>query len=113
VRELKNVVERAVYRSDASMIREIVFNPFQDPFSESSVLHSFPKDAQKTDKIQSPPAMEDLMEKSFEEAVWQFKVRLLEKALKEAKFNQKKATRILGITYHQFRGLYRKYRENK
>jgi len=51
--------------------------------------------------------------KSFEEAVWQFKVRLLEKALKEAKFNQKKATRILGITYHQFRGLYRKYRENK
>jgi len=38
-------------------------------------------------------------------------VRRLEKALQQARFNQRKATQILGITYHQFRGLYRKYKE--
>jgi psp operon transcriptional activator len=34
---------------------------------------------------------------------------MLELALGKAKYNQKKAARILGLTYHQFRGLYRRY----
>ena len=33
---------------------------------------------------------------------------LLNRALKKVKHNQKEAARKLGITYHQFRGLYRK-----
>jgi psp operon transcriptional activator len=36
---------------------------------------------------------------------------MLENALKQTKFNQKKAAQGLGLTYHQFRGLYRQYRE--
>jgi psp operon transcriptional activator len=36
---------------------------------------------------------------------------MLENALKKAKFNQKKAAQLLGLTYHQFRGLYRQYRD--
>jgi psp operon transcriptional activator len=31
-------------------------------------------------------------------------------ALQKAKYNQRKAARILGLTYHQFRGLYRQYK---
>jgi psp operon transcriptional activator len=46
----------------------------------------------------------------LKEAVRNLKIQLLEKALHQAKFNQKKAARILGLTYHQFRGLYRQYR---
>ena len=42
-------------------------------------------------------------------AVWDLKCTMLEMALRKAKYNQKKAARILGLTYHQFRGLYRKY----
>jgi psp operon transcriptional activator len=38
---------------------------------------------------------------------------MLESALEKAKFNQKKAAQLLGLTYHQFRGLYRQYRENE
>jgi len=38
---------------------------------------------------------------------------MLENALQQAKFNQKKAAQILGLTYHQFRGLYRQYRKNE
>lgn len=124
VRELKNVVERAIYRSKSSLIKKIIFNPFQDPFTkprdpvteitETEAEEPVGKDhdghessADHTDHIDHT----DLMEKPFQEAVWEFKVRMLEKALKAAKYNQKKATKILGLTYHQFRGLYRKYNE--
>jgi psp operon transcriptional activator len=46
---------------------------------------------------------------SLKAAVWELKVKMLELALGKAKYNQKKAARILGLTYHQFRGLYRRY----
>lgn len=112
VRELKNVIERAVYRSDSTIIREIVFNPFQDPFSKNkATLPSLKESQNSADRGPDSTATEDLMEKPFHDAVWRFKVRLLEKALKEAQYNQKKATQLLGMTYHQFRGLYRKYKE--
>lgn len=120
VRELKNVVERAVYRSNSSIIKEIIFNPFQDPFEKPqddalSMVEN--KDSQPLEGNDSSPEIfkghEDLMDMPLQEAVWEFKVRLLERALETAKYNQKKATQILGMTYHQFRGLYRKYKESK
>jgi psp operon transcriptional activator len=52
------------------------------------------------------------MARPLKEAVWGLKVRMLEDALKKAKFNQKKAAQLLGLTYHQFRGLYRQYQTN-
>jgi len=48
----------------------------------------------------------------LKEAVWGLKVRMLDNALKKAKFNQKKAARLLGMTYHQFRGLYRQFQRD-
>ena len=35
---------------------------------------------------------------------------MLRRALTNARHNQKKAASLLGLSYHQFRGLYRKYR---
>jgi len=52
------------------------------------------------------------MARPMKEALWELKVRMLEQALDKAKFNQKKAARLLGLTYHQFRGLYRQYKGN-
>jgi psp operon transcriptional activator len=109
VRELKNVVERAVYRSDSPRISEIVFDPFLSPYEN------------KTPEIETGGAtaevtssnLSDLMARPLKEAVWGLKVRMLEDALQRAKFNQKKAAQLLGLTYHQFRGLYRQYRENE
>jgi len=104
VRELKNVVERAVYRSDSSLITEIVF----DPFRSSQAEHRFLKGEGpmvETDR----PSMEELMQKPFKEAIRELEVCLLRKTLKDAKYNQKKAAKLLGLTYHQFRGLYRRY----
>ena len=103
VRELKNVVERAVYRSDSSLITDIVFDPFHSPYGQSRPKKMLPP--LETDT--SPT--EDLMDKPFNEAVRELKIRLLTQALKQSKYNQKKAASILGLTYHQFRGLYRKF----
>ena len=47
---------------------------------------------------------------SAEEAIRELRVRLLRKRLEEAKYNQRKAAQRLGLTYDQFRGLYRKLR---
>ncbi|MFP3911387.1 MAG: hypothetical protein ACLFUT_04865 [Desulfobacteraceae bacterium] len=44
-------------------------------------------------------------------AIRELRIRFLTRALQEDRFNQKKAARIPGLTYHQFRGLYRKYKE--
>jgi len=108
VRELKNVVERAVYRSDSTRITEIIFDPFAAPYPSKA-----PQTQTKTAAagVKSAGA-EDLMTKPMKEALWELKVRMLERALAKAKFNQKKAAELLGLTYHQFRGLYRQYRSN-
>jgi psp operon transcriptional activator len=103
VRELKNVVERAVYRSDSSLITDIVF----DPFRSSHVQHLPIKEATTVEKDKF--STEYLMDKPFNEAIRELKIRLLTQALKQSKYNQKKAAGILGLTYHQFRGLYRKF----
>jgi psp operon transcriptional activator len=55
------------------------------------------------------PSIEDLMGKPLKEAVCELEIRLLKRALEKTKYNQRKAARALGLTYHQFRGLYRKY----
>jgi psp operon transcriptional activator len=105
IREIKNTVERAVYRSDSLKIAEIVLDPFRSP---DEPVTAGPAAAQ-SDARQRSPSTNGLAGKPLKEAVWELKVRMLENALAKAKFNQKKAARNLGLTYHQFRGLYRQY----
>lgn len=106
VRELKNLVERAVYRSDSTLIADIVFDPFRSPRGE----HSPPKgEGPKVEASTTP--IDTLMDKPFKEAVRELEIRLLHRTLQKTKYNQRKAAQALGLTYHQFRGLYRKYIE--
>lgn len=107
VRELKNVVERAVYRSDALVIASIDFDPFHSPFEDSID----PSNKQVVKSEQKSEDLNHLMHQPLNEAVWDLKVRLLENALRETKYNQRKAAKLLGLTYHQFRGLYRHYQQ--
>jgi psp operon transcriptional activator len=106
VRELKNVVERAVYRSDSPVIADIVFDPFVPPHDE---YRPAKKEAPQAE--QEKASLGELTNRPLNDAVRELKVHLLKKALREARYNQRKAARILGLTYHQFRGLYRKYSE--
>jgi len=110
IRELKNVVERAVYRSDSLQITEIVFDPFLSPYERKA------PDVEKMDPSHPERTSADiraLLTKPLKAAVWELKVRMLQSALEKAKYNQKNAAKILGLSYHQFRGLYRHYRRNE
>jgi psp operon transcriptional activator len=103
VRELKNVVERSVYRTDGLLITNVDFDPFCSPFEAPAA------EAHKGAANDPPPPADRLPTAPLADAVWDLKVRMLEDALRRGEFNQKKAASLLGLTYHQFRGLYRKY----
>ena len=105
IRELKNVVERAVYRSDSSRITEVVFDPLR-----SSPPEPLPVAKTATGIRSEKASLEDLLDKPLKEAIRELRIRLLRKRLIETKYNQRNAARLLGLTYDQFRGLYRKYR---
>jgi len=107
IRELKNVVERAVYRSDSLKIGDIIFDPFRSPYQSQEP--ELPTDSPGTKGLSTDQI--DPIDKSMKKAVWDLKIQMLESALAKSKFNQKKAAKILGLTYHQFRGLYRQYRQ--
>ncbi|RFS80696.1 phage shock protein operon transcriptional activator [Leclercia adecarboxylata] len=97
IRELKNVVERSVYRhgSSETELDEIVI----DPFSRST-----PSPADKPHSAALPVLPLDL--RQFQQTQ---EKQLLEQSLREAKYNQKRAAELLGLTYHQLRALLKKH----
>jgi psp operon transcriptional activator len=107
IRELKNVVERAVYQADTEVMTDIVFNPFQSPFNSRSLDSEV---AAEPPAEPGPPVPSLPLQQSFSDAVSAFETQLLQQALEATQYNQRKAAQHLGLTYHQFRGLYRKYR---
>jgi psp operon transcriptional activator len=46
----------------------------------------------------------------LKQAVENLELRLLKEALEESRYNQRKAAAMLGLTYHQLRGMLRKYK---
>ena len=106
VRELKNVVERAVYRGEG-LVDEIVLDPFASPFRPADDAPCPPR---RDHRHPSPAPGPDL---SFplRQAVADLEADYLREALSRARHNQRRAADLLGMTYHQFRGLYRKYIE--
>lgn len=111
VRELKNVIERAVYRSTDHVIgpEELVFDPFR---AYAEKLPPPPAvDAPAGSPVRAAASDGIDWDRPFEQIIREVELRLLRRALREAKFNQRKAADHLGLTYHQFRGLYRKYQQ--
>ncbi len=107
VRELKNVVERAVCRAAESrgMIREIALDPFAMPFP---LRLEQPNGRSETGSAAAvaPPASWPI---DFSSEINGLEERLLREALKRARFHQRKAAELLGLSYDQFRGMYRKH----
>lgn len=117
VRELKNVVERAVYSSESSIINEIILDPFKNPFKEES------DNIQKNnDENIEKKSEKNIIEKKDEELEVKinlenyvinrqnFDLLYLKKALDEANNNQRQAAQLLGLSYDQLRGMYRKFK---
>jgi len=103
VRELKNVVERCVYRNPDPLkpVDVITLDPFDSPFRPRAASPSVPAST-------TPRAGADLP-LDLKETVQEFEIDLLNRALEEGRFNQRRAAELLGLTYHQLRGYLKKY----
>ncbi len=102
VRELKNVVERAVCRTEeGKTVKEVVFDPFLRPGATSRHVPSADPGG-KTAPVAAQPG-------KFLDAVAEFESGMLREALARARHRQREAAEALGLSYDQFRGLYRKY----
>jgi psp operon transcriptional activator len=107
VRELKNAVERSVYRqaNQDMQIDYIAFDPFDSPFRlRKDPLRSAPG---------APPgsgARRTVIPMNFDSRMQETEKNLLLAGLEKARFNQRVAADLLGLTYHQLRGKIRKHK---
>ena len=100
IRELKNTIERAVYRTEGSLITDLVLDPFKNPFKEGGI------DSGRVSSDCDGFELED-----YQRAKEQLDISFIRRALFRSGQNQKQAAGLLRLTYDQFRGIYRKYRE--
>lgn len=106
VRELKNAVERSVYRSAdrTHKISKIAFDPFDSPFK----LRGETKEP--SPQVSRPRRPGPLLPTDFKERMREAERDLLQAALEKARFNQRVAANLLGLSYDQLRGKVRKHR---
>jgi psp operon transcriptional activator len=107
IRELKNAVERSLYRwGDSTVpVGNVVLDPFASPYA---------READKTEEDQNSaqldPAPSALAAgEDFSRHMEALEKQLLESALTEHGFNQSRTAKALGLSYDQIRGLVRKH----
>ncbi len=106
VRELRNVVERSVYRmtNPGRPVAEVVLDPFPRlagiPGPEVQPVAAAAPQATSTANVSEPSLP---VEGDFLTRTRAFEASLLKQALETARFNQRTASRALGLTYYQFR----------
>lgn len=125
IRELKNVVERAVYRCNNPNlpVHNIVLDPFESEFRPKtriktqdrvvpateapvevipqSVPTEMPEQPKKVGTFQFPVDLKELSQN--------YEIEMLKQALADSQYNQKKTAEKLSLTYHQLRGYLKKY----
>lgn len=103
VRELKNTIERSVYRSQnpEQPITRLALDPFDTPFKID--------DAKAAARTSATPLRAPLLPADLTQRLIETEVNLLNAALDKARFNQRMAADLLGLSYHQFRGKLRKF----
>ena len=137
IRELKNTVERAVYREESSIVSELILDPFRNPWAavpelsggrgEASVFAVAGSEHTRgstggaageegaagaeavTSSADAAGAGRQSWPRDLKAAVFDLEEKWLEEAMAEADGHQGRAAELLGLSYDQFRGLYRKH----
>ena len=124
IRELKNAIERSVYRNgtEATPIENICLDPFESPYRPTQRIRTVTQQApiqpastetvQPVDDEQENPASTAQninFPLNFKEETERYEVEIIQQALEQSQFNQKKTAENLGLTYHQLRGILKKY----
>lgn len=126
IRELKNVVERSVYRCNNPHlpVHELVIDPFESPYRPKSRVKTHDRlaaPAEQTPVKESQSAIkepeqvtqiapqEHKFPVSLKKLSQEHEIALIQSALAANQFNQKKTAQALELTYHQLRGYLKKY----
>ncbi|MEI6713927.1 MAG: sigma 54-interacting transcriptional regulator [Verrucomicrobiota bacterium] len=104
IRELRNVIERAVVENSSDQISTLELDPFRSNISAPR------ESANSVDWEDSIRAINLPVDSSA--FLDQIRRLLLDKALHQSSFHQRKAAALLGLTYDQFRALYRRFHPN-
>jgi psp operon transcriptional activator len=107
VRELKNAVERSVYRVEdpTKPVEQILFDPFASPYTPDAE----PEANGSTPSLADGPKLTLPLPSDFRAAIHAYEHDILSLALERAQFKQTIAADLLGLSYHQFRGLLKKH----
>ncbi len=112
MRELRNVVERAVYRAAAAEpalaapIDAVAIDPFESPWRPRTAVAAQAGGRAALARAAPPPPRVD---RPFAEQTRDFEIAILRGALAAEEGRQARAAERLGLTYHQLRGLLRKH----
>ncbi|MFB2732556.1 phage shock protein operon transcriptional activator [Shewanella mangrovisoli] len=129
IRELKNVVERSVYRNSGENrpIEQIILDPFASPYRPTTRVRTRERQITAPEAPLSTPvvtsaktdvdtaAIAESMSNpfsfplDFKEQTERYEMELIQQALSASQYNQKKTAEILGLSYHQLRGILKKY----
>jgi psp operon transcriptional activator len=131
IRELKNVVERAVYRANNPDIpvHNIVLDPFESIYrpatrmrtsdriknQDTAIPSTLPTAAESPTPVIEPNVQGPTSTQSVQfpvdlkELSQNFEIDLIKQALADSQYNQKKTAERLSLTYHQLRGYLKKY----
>lgn len=139
IRELKNVIERSVYRCNNPHlpVHELIIDPFESPFrpnqriktqdrihiSQSNMLSDIKPETQRKienkistkedlsspNKAPSSTLINTVFPQSLKSLSQRYEIELIKSALAHCQFNQKKTAQALELTYHQLRGYLKKY----
>ncbi|MBJ7536065.1 phage shock protein operon transcriptional activator [Marinomonas transparens] len=113
IRELKNVIERSVYRSgfQEAPVNQIVINPFTSTSSRNSDQNDEVTHNKASFRSQEEPKLSSFAPNSLlglKEQTQQLQQHLIQQALNDNQHNQRLAAQSLKLTYDQFRGLLKK-----
>jgi len=126
IRELKNVVERSVYRCNNPHlpVHDLVVDPFESPYRPKGRIKTRDRINELTQPIAAPNISDATDNEnnavtsvstsvkfpvSLKELSQNYEIDLITSALASCQFNQKKTAEILELTYHQLRGYLKKY----
>ncbi|WP_051560103.1 phage shock protein operon transcriptional activator [Marinobacterium jannaschii] len=101
IRELKNVVERSIYRSTVieEPVTEVIIDPFQPPWQKTG--------SEVVQKEQTATAVSAPLDLPTQ--IKQQEKSSLLQALQHNHFNQRRTAEQLGLSYHQLRSYLRKH----
>ncbi|MEL7394149.1 MAG: helix-turn-helix domain-containing protein, partial [Pseudomonadota bacterium] len=114
VRELRNFAQRLTYRaisdhsSDPVQFDPAAIDPFASPWRPSASLAA-PATVNEVSPSTVTPPPPPVLDIPFEDQIRVFETSLIDTALSAHEGHQGKAAKSLGLSYHQFRGLLKKY----